>query len=150
MADCNVRGLAIYLVPRADGRVVAGATVEERGEDTTVTAGAVADLLREAIELIPDVAELQLVETAVGLRPGSPDNAPMLGLSVLEDLIVATGHYRNGVLLTPVTSASIAELLVTRRIPEVIAPFRPDRFTTARVNGPGGSAPPGAGARAGT
>ena len=129
LATCNVRGLAIYLVPRADGRVVAGATVEERGEDITVTAGAVADLLREAIELVPDVAELRLVEPAVGLRPGSPDNAPMLGPSVVDGLVVATGHYRNGVLLTPLTSASIAELLTSGRVPEVIAPFRPDRFT---------------------
>jgi glycine oxidase len=129
LATCNVRGLAIYLVPRADGRVVAGATVEERGEDITVTAGAVADLLREAIELVPDVAELRLVEPAVGLRPGSPDNAPMLGPSVVDGLVVATGHYRNGVLLTPLTSASVAELLTSGRVPEVIAPFRPDRFT---------------------
>jgi glycine oxidase len=136
LATCNVRGLAIYLVPRADGRVVAGATVEERGEDITVTAGAVADLLREAIELVPDVAELRLVEPAVGLRPGSPDNAPMLGPSVVDGLVVATGHYRNGVLLTPLTSASIAELLTSGRVPEAIAPFRPDRFTApATVDG---------------
>jgi glycine oxidase len=124
----NVRGLEVYVVPRADGRVVVGATVEEQGFDTRVTAGAVHDLLRAALELLPDVVELELVETVVGLRPGSPDNAPMLGPAGPEGLVVATGHYRNGILLTPVTADAIAELLATGRVPEVIAPFGPGRF----------------------
>jgi glycine oxidase len=124
----NVRGLEVYVVPRGDGRVVVGATVEEQGFDTTVTAGAVHDLLRAALELLPDVAELELAETVVGLRPGSPDNAPMLGPAGPDGLVVATGHYRNGILLTPVTGDAIAELLATGRVPEMIAPFAPGRF----------------------
>jgi glycine oxidase len=124
----NLRGLEVYVVPRADGRVVVGATVEEQGFDTRVTAGAVHDLLRAALELLPDVAELELVETVAGLRPGSPDNAPLLGPAGQDGLVVATGHYRNGILLTPVTAASMAELLATGKAPEVIAPFSPGRF----------------------
>ena len=124
----NVRGLEVYVVPRTDGRVVVGATIEEQGFDTTVTAGAVADLLRAALELLPDVAELELAETVVGLRPGSPDNAPMLGPAGPDGLVVATGHYRNGILLTPVTADAIAELLITGQVPEMIAPFTPGRF----------------------
>jgi glycine oxidase len=124
----NVRGLEVYVVPRGDGRVVVGATVEEQGFDTRVTAGAVHDLLRAALELLPDVAELELLETVVGLRPGSPDNAPMLGPAGPEGLVVATGHYRNGILLTPVTADAIAELLATGRVPDLIAPFAPGRF----------------------
>jgi glycine oxidase len=127
----TVRGLDAYVVPRADGRVVVGATVEERGFDTRVTAGAVHGLLRAAAELLPDVAELELVETVAGLRPGSPDNAPLLGPAGPEGLIVATGHYRNGILLAPVTADAIAELLATGRRPEAIAPFSPDRFPAA-------------------
>ncbi len=134
----NVRGLEVYVVPRGDGRVVVGATVEEQGFDTRVTAGAVHDLLRAALELLPDVAELELAETVVGLRPGSPDNAPMLGPAGPEGLVVATGHYRNGILLTPVTADAIAELLATGRVPELIAPFAPGRFA---------GAPTGAGGR---
>jgi glycine oxidase len=134
----NVRGLEVYVVPRADGRVVVGATVEEQGFDTRVTAAAVHDLLRAALELLPDVAELELLETVVGLRPGSPDNAPMLGPAGPQGLVVATGHYRNGILLTPVTADAVAELLATGRVPDLIAPFTPGRF-------PGGNP-----ARAGT
>jgi glycine oxidase len=136
----NVRGLEAYVVPRSDGRVVVGATMEEQGFDTRVTAGAVHDLLRAALELLPDVAELELVETVAGLRPGSPDNAPMLGPAAAEGLVVATGHYRNGILLTPVTADTVAELLATGRVPELIAPFAPGRFA--------GNVPAGSGRRA--
>jgi glycine oxidase len=124
----NVRGLEVYVVPRGDGRVVVGATVEEQGFDVRVTAGAVHDLLRAAMELLPDSAELELAETVVGLRPGSPDNAPMLGPAGPEGLVVATGHYRNGILLCPVTADTVAELLATGQVPELIAPFGPGRF----------------------
>jgi glycine oxidase len=97
-----------YLVPRGDGRYVLGATVEERGYDTTVTAGAVFELLRDAAELVPGISELVLDELSAGLRPGTPDNAPIIGPGALSGLHWATGHYRNGVLLAPVT----AELVV--------------------------------------
>ncbi|HZD69029.1 MAG TPA: glycine oxidase ThiO [Actinomycetes bacterium] len=131
----NVRGLDVYVVPRGDGRVVIGATVEEQGFDTSVTAGAVHDLLRAAIELLPEVTELELVETVAGLRPGSPDNAPLLGASQLEGLVIAAGHYRNGILLTPVTADAMAELLTTGRVPEAIASFSPRRFAPAPAAG---------------
>jgi glycine oxidase len=123
----NVRGLDAYLVPRADGEVVVGATVEERGFDPTVTAGAVHDLLRAAVELVPDVRELALVSTEAGFRPGTPDNAPLLG-SAEDGLVLATGHYRNGILLAPVTADAIADLLVTGALPAIAAPFAPARF----------------------
>ncbi|MGH8885045.1 MAG: glycine oxidase ThiO [Egibacteraceae bacterium] len=125
----NVRGLDVYVVTRPDGRVVVGATVEERGFDLVPTAGAVHDLLRDARDLLPGVAELDFVEVAVGLRPGSPDNAPLLGPAVgIDGLVCATGHYRNGVLLTPVTADLVTELLETGKLPDQAAPFAPDRF----------------------
>ncbi|MFB8241587.1 glycine oxidase ThiO [Kitasatospora purpeofusca] len=124
-----VRGGHIYLVPRADGELVIGATSEEQGHDTTVTAGGVYELLRDAHELVPGITELPLVETGAGLRPGSPDNAPLLGPTALPGLVAATGHYRNGVLLTPVTGDVLAEYLATGDLPELARPFSPHRFT---------------------
>ncbi|MCX4685117.1 glycine oxidase ThiO [Kitasatospora purpeofusca] len=124
-----VRGAHIYLVPRADGELVIGATTEEQGHDTTVTAGGVYELLRDAHELVPGLTELPLVETGAGLRPGSPDNAPLLGPTDLPGLVAATGHYRNGVLLTPVTGDLLAEYLATGDLPELARPFSPHRFT---------------------
>lgn len=107
--DRVVRGLDVYIVPRQDGEVVVGATTEERGFDTTVTARAVHDLLRDAIELVPDVAELELVEASAGLRPATPDNRPIIERK--GHVIVATGHYRNGVLLAPLTADTVCELV---------------------------------------
>src|SRR5690606_27106372 len=104
-----VRGSQVYLVPREDGELVIGATTEERGWDTTVTAGGVYQLLRDAHELVPGLTELPLTECRAGLRPGSPDNAPLLGPSGLDGLYLATGHYRNGVLLAPLTGEVLAE-----------------------------------------
>lgn len=144
-----VRGGTLYLVPRADGELVVGATSEEMGYDTTVTAGGVYELLRDAHELVPGITELPLVETIAGLRPGSPDNAPMLGRTALPGLVVATGHYRNGILLTPVTGDLMAEILASGTVPEQALPFSPDRFRTADQAGPAGAhegAPPGASA----
>ena len=92
-----------YVVPRGDGRYVLGATVEERGFDTTVTAGAVFELLRDASELVPGVSELVLDELSAGLRPGTPDNLPVIGPGAVAGLHWATGHYRNGILLAPIT-----------------------------------------------
>jgi glycine oxidase len=101
----------VYLVPRPDGRLIVGATVEEQGFDTAVTAGGVQELLREAYRLLPDVAEMELVEAAASLRPGTPDNLPLTGPSPVEGLIWATGHYRNGILLAPLAAeAVVAEL----------------------------------------
>ncbi|MFJ2777819.1 MULTISPECIES: glycine oxidase ThiO [unclassified Kitasatospora] len=127
-----VRGRHLYLVPRENGELVIGATSEEQGYDTTVTAGGVYELLRDAHELVPGITELPLVETSAGLRPGSPDNAPLIGPTALPGLVAATGHYRNGVLLTPVTADLVAEYLATGETPALAAPFTPTRFSPAR------------------
>jgi len=95
-------------VPRGDGGYVLGATVEERGFDRTVTGGGLYRLLRDASELVPGVLELEVEELSAGLRPGTPDNLPVIGRDPRDGLVRATGHYRNGILLTPVT----AELVV--------------------------------------
>ncbi|WP_234371600.1 MULTISPECIES: glycine oxidase ThiO [unclassified Streptomyces] len=124
-----VRGGPLYLVPRASGELVVGATSEELGWDTTVTAGGVYELLRDAHELVPGITELPLVETCAGLRPGSPDNAPLLGPTELPGLQLACGHFRNGVLLTPVTGDAMAESLATGSLPDVARPFSPARFS---------------------
>jgi glycine oxidase len=98
-----------YVVPRGDGGYVLGATVEERGFDGAVTAGALHDLLRDAVEVLPGVTELELEEARAGLRPGTPDNAPAIGPSGLDGLHWATGHYRHGVLLAPLTADLVVE-----------------------------------------
>ncbi|GAB2595427.1 glycine oxidase ThiO [Streptomyces capparidis] len=126
-----VRGGHVYLVPRADGELVIGATSEELGDDTTVTAGGVYELLRDAHELVPGITELPLAETCAGLRPGSPDNAPLLGPTALPGLLLATGHHRNGILLTPVTGDVMARILTTGEVPELARPFSPGRFPAA-------------------
>lgn len=107
-----VRGRHVYLVPYGDGGLIVGATVEDRGFDTTVTAGAIHDLLRDASEVVPAVSELEFVEAIARWRPGTPDNVPLLGTSSLPGLVLATGHYRNGVLLTPLTGDLVADLVL--------------------------------------
>ncbi|GGT22881.1 glycine oxidase ThiO [Streptomyces purpureus] len=131
-----VRGSHVYLVPRENGELVVGATSEELGWDTTVTAGGVYELLRDAHELVPGITELPLTETRAGLRPGSPDNAPLLGATTLPGLHLATGHYRNGVLLTPVTGDVMGALLATGVLPEEAAAFTPHRFDRVREEQP--------------
>lgn len=123
-----VRGRQVYLVPYAGDHLIVGATVEEKGFDDTVTAGALHDLLRDATEVVPGVTELELVETLARPRPGTPDNAPILGASRMPGLVLACGHYRNGVLLTPVTADALAELVATGSLPELAKPFTLDRF----------------------
>lgn len=118
----------VYAVPRADGRLIVGATVEELGFDMRVTAGGVHELLREAYRVLPDIAELELTETLAGMRPGTPDNAPIIGWGALDGLLIATGHFRNGVLLAPVTGEAIAALLMGRDPAHDIAAFSPARF----------------------
>ena len=119
---------SVYLVPRSEGRLIVGATSEEMGFDTRLTAGGAFELLRGAWEAVPGIYELPLLETWTGLRPGSRDNAPILGNTPIENLIYATGHYRNGILLTPITAYEIAKLILTGKTSEVIAPFQLDRF----------------------
>jgi glycine oxidase len=105
----------VYLVPRPDGRLVVGATVEEMGFDTAVTAGGVHELLREAYRLLPDIAEMELVGATAGLRPGTPDNLPLVGPGAIDGLILATGHFRNGILLAPLAAQAVADLLSADR-----------------------------------
>jgi glycine oxidase len=122
-----------YLVPRRDGRLVIGGTVEERGFDESLTAGGLLALLEGAWRAVPAIEELPVIETWVGFRPGSRDDAPMLGPAGLDGLVVATGHHRNGILLTPVTAAAISAYVLTGRLPELLLPFTPERFTPSLV-----------------
>lgn len=123
-----VRGPDAYLVPKADGRVLVGATSEEKGFEKAVTAGGLYSLLEGAIELVPGIRELTVRTSDVGLRPGTRDNAPLLGPSGAPGVIYATGHYRHGILLTPVTAQEIASLVRTGTVSEWLEPFLPSRF----------------------
>jgi glycine oxidase len=125
----TVRGAEVYLVPRADGEMIVGATLEERGPDLTVTAGAVHDLLHDAMSVLPVTSELILAETCAGLRPGTADNGPIVGESGVPGLFVAAGHYRNGILMSPVTADAIVSRLTGRQPAQEWAPFAPNRFT---------------------
>jgi glycine oxidase len=129
----SVKGNPVYLVPRAGGEVVIGASSEESGFDIRPRAGAVYELLRDAQTLVPELSEAEFVEVSTSLRPGSPDNAPLLGSSGLAGLIVATGHYRNGILLTPITGDEIAALIADGVTPPAIVAFDPGRFTRTEV-----------------
>jgi glycine oxidase len=128
----NIRGLDVYIVPRSDGRVVVGGTMEERGTNDAATAEAAYTLLRDAFEIFPGVLDLRFVEIAVGHRPATPDNAPAIGESDIEGLLFATGHFRNGVLLAPVTADAIAQQIETGSAPKWITPFSPLRFLPLR------------------
>ncbi len=127
-----------YLAPRLDGRLVIGATVEERGFDQRLTAGGVLALLEGAWRAIPAIEELPIAEMWVGFRPGSRDDAPMLGPSGIDRLVIATGHHRNGILLTPVSAAVVSAYILSGILPEIARPFSPERFAAgdARVAHP--------------
>jgi len=120
-----------YMVPRNDGRLIIGGTVEERGFDTRLTAGGLLALLDGAWRAVPAIEELPIAETWVGFRPGSRDDAPMLGPSGLDGLAIASGHHRNGILLTPASAAVMSEFVLTGRLPEIARPFSPERFAPA-------------------
>jgi glycine oxidase len=122
-----------YLVPRRDGRLIVGATVEEKGFDTTVTAGGLLTLLEAAWRAIPAVEELPVDEIWVGHRPGSRDDAPILGAGPLDGLFYATGHHRNGILLAPVTADAMARLILDEVVEPAIKPFGLERFLPARA-----------------
>ena len=122
-----------YVVPRGDGRYVLGATVEERGFDTTVTVGPLFELLRDAIELLPGLSELVIDELIAGLRPATPDNLPALGPGALSGLHWATGHYRNGIALAPITAEIVLGGLLGEQPSELGSKFSPARFTRSPV-----------------
>jgi glycine oxidase len=128
-----VRTPRCYMLARGDGRVVLGATVEEQGFDTTVTADGVFRLLEAAWEVLPEVGELELVHAHAGLRPGTPDNAAVVGPGGLEGLVWATGHWRGGVLLAPLTGAAVAGVLTGEGLPGELAPLDPKRFAEVRT-----------------
>ncbi|MDE0316340.1 MAG: glycine oxidase ThiO [Candidatus Poribacteria bacterium] len=119
---------SVYLVPRSDGKLIVGATSEEMGFDVRLTVGGMFELLRGAWEVVPGVYELPILETWTGLRPGSRDNAPILGKTPIENLIYATGHYRSGILLAPITAYEITKLILTDETSKTIIPFQLDRF----------------------
>lgn len=123
-----VAGSAVYLVPRASGKVVIGATVEEQGVSYSATAGAAYSLLRDAISVVPAIAEAEIEGFEVGLRPATRDNAPVIGPASLEGLVYALGGYRHGVLLSPLVADCVVELIETGTTPEIAWPFSPDRF----------------------
>lgn len=127
----TIRTSTTYLVPRPDGRYVLGASMEERGWDPVPTAGGVFELVRDMSEVVPGVLEMEIEELGVGLRPGSPDNLPSIGPGVLHGLHWATGHFRNGILLTPLTADLVAAGLMGEPLPDWAAPADPRRF--ARV-----------------
>jgi glycine oxidase len=122
----------IYLVPRNDGRILAGATVEYVGFDRKVTAGALAKVLSGALELAPDLAQARVEETWAGLRPDSPDHLPILGPADIDGLMIATGHFRSGILLTPITARLIREWITEQRVSVDWERFSPLRFVEAR------------------
>jgi glycine oxidase len=124
----TVRGPDAYLVPRADGGYVLGATSEERGYDTAPTAGGVYELLRDMSEVVPGVLELEIEELLAGLRPATPDNLPAIGRGTLDGLLWATGHYRNGILLAPLTAELIADAACGEPLPEWATIADPRRF----------------------
>jgi glycine oxidase len=126
-------GPGIYLVPRLDGRLIVGATVEEKGFDSTITAGGLLTLLEAAWRAVPAIEELPIDEMWVGHRPGSRDDAPILGPAPLDGLIYATGHHRNGILLAPVTADAIARLVLDGTLDPAIRPFGIERFTPAKA-----------------
>lgn len=128
LVERTIRGEQAYFVPRGDGRYVLGATMEERGWDTTPTAGGVYELLRDLSEVVPGIFELEIEELTAGLRPATPDNVPAIGRGALDGLVWATGHFRNGILLTPVTADLVAAVLAGDALPEFAAAADPLRF----------------------
>jgi len=131
----NVRGIvagrSVYLAARRGGRAVVGSTMEELGFDTRARVGAVRQLLADARALVPAIDEYELVEIAVGLRPASPDNGPLIG-HWSPGVIAATGHFRNGILLTPITVDAVVAMVTGDPVPPSVTPFDPHRFEPAR------------------
>ena len=122
-----------YLVPRRDGRLLVGATVEEKGYDASLTAGGMLSLLEAAWRAVPAIEDLPIDEMWVGHRPGSRDDAPILGAGPLDGLVYATGHHRNGILLAPITADTIARLALDGVVDAAIRPFGIERFGSLRA-----------------
>jgi glycine oxidase len=123
----------VYLVPRRDGRLLIGATMEERGLDDALTAGGVLSLLEAAWRAVPAIEEHAIDEMWVGHRPGSRDDAPILGRGPVDGLVYATGHHRNGILLAPITADAIARLVLDDEVEPAIGKFGMERFLAAQA-----------------
>jgi len=126
-----------YLVPRGEENpqtVVVGSTIENVGYEKRVTAGGIEKILSAANELVPELAKAEIIETWCGLRPGTPDQLPILGPAEIDGLVFATGHYRNGILLAPVTAKQIGEWIAERRTSIDWETFSPLRFTKTNVD----------------
>jgi glycine oxidase len=121
-----------YLVPRNDGRIIAGSTIERTGFDHDVTAGGMKKILNEALQMVPALANARIEETWAGLRPDSPDHLPIIGPTDVEGLLIATGHFRSGILLAPVTSRMIREWVTTQQVSVNWDRVNPMRFLEAR------------------
>jgi glycine oxidase len=124
-----------YIVPRSDGRAVAGSTLENAGFDKHTTPGGLQQILRAVVELAPTLAEAEFLETWAGLRPGTPDDLPILGPTGIEGLLIATGHYRNGILLAPVTAKLLCEWITRGHTAFNAEMFSPLRFTREKSHG---------------
>ena len=122
-------------MPRLDGRLIIGGTVEEMGFDDRLTAGGIMEVLRNAWEALPGIYDLPLVETWSGFRPTSRDDAPIFGSTELPGLVMATGHHRQGVLLAPITAEAISAFILTGSLPEAARPFTLDRFSVPLAAG---------------
>jgi glycine oxidase len=125
----------IYLVPRNDGRILAGSTVERIGFDHDVTAGGMKKIMNGAIQLVPGLAKARIEETWAGLRPDSPDHLPILGPTDVEGLLLATGHFRSGILLAPLTAQLMREWITTQKVSADWERFSPMRFLEAQAQG---------------
>jgi glycine oxidase len=123
----------VYIVPRLDGRLLLGATMEEKGFDPSLTAGGILSLLEAAWRAIPAIEELPVAEMWVGHRPGSRDDAPILGPAAVDGLVYATGHHRNGILLTPITADTVSRYVLTGESDPIMQPFSIGRFAPARA-----------------
>ena len=122
-----VHSRKVYLVPRHDGRVLIGATVEDAGFQKAVTANGISSLLSAALEVVPTLRDFELVEVWSGLRPDTADHLPIMGRAA-DGLVLATGHFRNGILLAPVTAELITDLVITGREPDALSAFSGERF----------------------
>jgi len=127
-----VRGPRAYLLPKDDGTVVVGATQEEAGFDATPTAGGIKTILENAWEMVPSIYDLPIERVEVGLRPGTRDHLPLIGPTRIHGLIMATGHFRHGILFAPTTADAVCRGILTGDFGEDVAAFAPDRFASTR------------------
>jgi glycine oxidase len=130
-----IRGPWAYLLPKSDGTVVVGATQEEAGFDISPTAGGVKNILEHAWEVVPSIYDLPIEGIEVGLRPGTRDHRPVIGPTRVRGLVMATGHFRHGILLAPATADAVCAGIVSGHFGDEVAAFAPDRFASAQHRG---------------